>query len=101
MKHVFLCKRGRSDAELDTSFLAARTNKSAEQDWGELARLLSFIATAKKDVLTLEADGTRASNWYVNAPFAAHPDMKSRTGSAFPMSKGSRISGSIKQKRNA
>ena len=101
MKCMFLCKRGRPDIEPGVCFLSTRTEISTEQDWSKLVRLLIFLRWTKGDILTLEADDTKNLYWYIDAAFAVHQDMKSHTGSTFTMGKGSIISASTKQKRNA
>ena len=101
MKIMFLCKRGRPDVELGVSFLSTRISESTEQDYNKLIKLLSFIVTTRNDALCLEVVDSKTLTWYVDAAFAVHADMRSHTGSIFTLGKGSIISGSSVQKRNA
>ena len=59
---MLLCKINRSGTEPVEGFKAARADKSTEQDWNKLIRLLSFIATSSEDMLTLEADDSNSLN---------------------------------------
>ena len=49
---------------------------------------------------TLEADNTNIINWYADAAFAVHPDLKSHTGGVMTMGKGAIQTMSMKQKLN-
>ena len=66
-----------------------------------LSRLLSFIVTTGDDILCLEVDDSAMLTWYVDAAFTVHADMRSYAGSVFTLGKGSIISRSSTQKRNA
>ena len=62
---------------------------------------MGFLKHTKDDVLTLEADDTQTLNWYIDAAFAVHPDMRSQTGATFTLGKGMIIVDSTKQKINS
>jgi hypothetical protein len=51
-------------------------------------------------VLTLEADGSGAIQWWIDASFAVHSDMRSHTGIIMSLGKGSPFSISTRQKLN-
>ena len=42
-------------------------------------------------LLTLEADSLQIVKWLVNASYAIHPDMKSHTGVAMSLERGSHM----------
>jgi hypothetical protein len=48
--------------------------------------------------LVLSADGTGIPQWHIDASYAVHVDMKSHTGGAMTLGKGSMYSTSVKQK---
>jgi hypothetical protein len=48
----------------------------------------------------LEVDDLHIVKWWVDASLAVHPDMKSHTGAAMSMGKGSVYSSSTRQKLN-
>jgi len=50
--------------------------------------------------LTLESDNVASMQWFVDASYGVHPDMRSHTGAVMTMGKGAVISGSNKQKLN-
>jgi hypothetical protein len=64
-------------------------------------RVLSFLKGTINNVLKLEADDTNTLTWYIDAAFAVHAYMESRTGVVFTMGKGAIIGSSMKQKVNS
>ena len=50
--------------------------------------------------LTLEASDMRIVKWHIDASFAVHPDMKSHTGGAMTLGKGTVYGTSTRQKIN-
>lgn len=50
--------------------------------------------------LTLEADNAHVTEWWVDASFAVHPDMKSHIGATMSTGEGSQCSALIQQKLN-
>ena len=42
----------------------------------------------KEEKLTLEADDTQTINWYIDAAFGVHDDMKCHTRACMTLSKG-------------
>jgi hypothetical protein len=59
---------------------------------------MRYLRSSKGLPLVLEADNTNILQWWVDASFAVHPDMKSHTGGTFMMGKGSIYSTSTRQK---
>ena len=100
MKGMFVCKRARQDIQPAIAFLATRVQVSTEQDWKKLKKVLSFMKRTQDDVLTLEANDVQKIEWWVDASFAVHPDMRSHTGAYMTLGKGSVASISTKQKIN-
>jgi hypothetical protein len=99
-KGLFLSKRGRPDIQPAIAFLTTRVKKPTEQDWSKLSRMINFLYTTKADVLTLSADGSNKIQWYLDAAFAVHSDMKSQTGAILTLGEGATTSVSTKQKIN-
>jgi hypothetical protein len=50
--------------------------------------MLQFIRATKDDYLTLSAASLHNVRWWVDAPYAVHPDMKSHTGGALSLGTG-------------
>ena len=101
MKCMFLGKRARPDILMGISFLSTRVLNPNEEDWKKLNRIMSYLNTTKEIVLCLEADNEQKLQWYVDASFGTHKDMKSHTGSMFTLGKGAIWNESTKQKVNA
>ena len=60
-----------------------------------------FLNTTKKDVLTLRSNKSHKVEFYVDAAYAVHPDMKSQTGIVMTMGKGALLSACIRQRMNS
>ena len=85
---------------LTVAFLCTRVKSPDEDDWKKLLRLLICLKCTKHFYLTLEADNLHVVQWWADAAFAVHPDMKSHTGSTMTMGKGAIQAISTKQKIN-
>ena len=97
---LFACKRARPDISPAIAYLATRVQKSNQDDWAKLTRMMKFLKQTVKDRLTLRADGSGELKWYVDASFAVHPDFRSHTGAVMTMGKGAVTSLSRKQGMN-
>ena len=100
-KALFLSKRARPDIQPAVAFLCTRVQEPTVQDWKKLHRMMSFLKKTKEDCLTLAINPEQKIEWYVDAAFAVHPDMKGHTGAVMTMGKGAMISMSCKQRSNA
>jgi hypothetical protein len=102
-KSLFVTKRSRIDIQPAVSFLSTRVRAPTEQDWFKLKKMMRFLKRTADDVLTLEASDGDGINldWYLDAAFAVHNDMKSHTGAILTLGKGAVQSISVKQKANA
>eukprot|EP00957_Ditylum_brightwellii_P017670 1331271-Ditylum_brightwellii.AAC.1 len=61
---------------------------------------MKYLQLTQNLLLTLKANGLNQMQWWVNASFAMHLDMKSHTDSVMMMEKGSIYASSTKQKLN-
>jgi hypothetical protein len=100
-KGLFLCKRGRPDIQPVISFLSTRVRNPNQNDWEKLKRMMEFLWTTRNDVLKLSVDDLSTIQWYLDAAFAVHPDMKSHTGSNMTLGRGCIVSICTKQKTNS
>jgi hypothetical protein len=100
MKGMFVCKRGCPDIGTAVAFLSTRVQKSTQDDWFKLVRLMKFLKQMVQDLLTLKADNSQELKWYADAAFAVHFDLKSHTGGMFTLGKGAASHISSKQKIN-
>jgi hypothetical protein len=99
-KLLYLSKRARPDLQSAVAFLCTRVKQPDVDDWKKLGRCIPYLRGSKDIVLTLEADGTGAIQWWVDALFAVHSDMRSHTGITMTLGKGSPFSISTRQKLN-
>ena len=84
-KALYLVKRARPDASLAIVFLTTRVQSPDVDDWNKLKHLIKYFRAEVDLPLKLGADGTSISNWYVNASFAVHANMRGHTGGALTM----------------
>jgi hypothetical protein len=80
MQLLYLCKRGRPDILTAISFLCKRTLAPDEDDYKKLTRVMRYLQGSLFLKLVLAADGTRRIQWWVDAAYGVHTDMKSHTG---------------------
>jgi hypothetical protein len=99
-KLLYLCKRARPDLQTDVAFLCRRVKQPDVDDWKKLGCCLCYLQGTKELVLTLEADGSGPIQWWIDASFAVHPDMKSHTGITMSLGKRYPFLSSISQKLN-
>ena len=67
-------------------------------DWKKLEYLIEYFFATVDLPLILGADGTGILNWYVDASFAVHANMRGHTGGALTMGHGCPIMSSTKDK---
>ena len=87
-KLLFLCKRARPDIQTAVAFLCTRVKASDEDDYKKLTRVMRYLRATADMPLTLEADNLQIVEWWVDASYAVHPDMKSHTGGTMSLGKG-------------
>jgi hypothetical protein len=97
-KLLFLCKRGRPDIQTPIALLCTRVKDPDVDDYKKLRRVVCYLRATKELALTLEADDLTAIQWWVDASFAVHWDMRSHTGGTMSFGKGSPYSTSVRQK---
>ena len=100
MKLMFLTKRIRPDILPGISYLLTRASRPNEVDWYKLKKILNFLKKTKEEKLTLEADNTQTINWYIDAAFVVHDDMKNHNGACMTLGKCMICIFSNKQKVN-
>jgi hypothetical protein len=100
MQLFYLCKRVRIDIHTAVAFLTTRVTKPDKDDWLKLSRVIRYLRGNKDIPLTLEANPEIVLQWWVDASFAVHPDMRSHTGAVLSLGKGGVFSLSVRQKLN-
>ena len=99
-KLLYLCKRIRGDLATAVAFLTTRVSKPDEDDWRKLARCIKNLRATKHLPLTIEMGDEMLLQWWIDASFAVHHDMRSHTGAVFMIGKGAMVVLSTKQKIN-
>jgi hypothetical protein len=97
-KLLFLCKRARPDIQTAIAFLCTRVKGPDMDDYKKLMRVMRYLRGTLDLPLTLEAGDTNTVQWWVDASYATHPDMKSHTGAGMTLGKGLVYGTSTRQK---
>jgi hypothetical protein len=97
-KLLFLCKRARPDLQTAVTFLTTRVKSPDIDDYKKLARVMKYLQGTLNMPLTLEADDSHIMQWWIDALFGVHPDMKSHTGGVMSLGKGGAYGTSTRQK---
>ena len=82
------------------AFLTTRVQGPDVDDWKKLGRCLRYLRATRKLPLTLCCDPAGVIQWWIDASFAVHPDMRSHTGATMSLGKGAVYSFSTKQRIN-
>ena len=98
MQLMYLSQRGRTDIRTAVEFLSSRVANPDQDDYMKLGKVVKYLENTIHLTLRLQADETNLLQWWVDAAYATHPDMKGHTGTTFTMGHGSIYSNSLKQK---
>jgi hypothetical protein len=98
MQLLYLSQRARPDLRTAVSFLCTRLQRPDHDDYKKLARVMKYLQCTIDLPLTLSIDGSGVLEWWVDASYAVHPDMKGHTGGVLSMGKGAVYSTSTRQK---
>jgi hypothetical protein len=99
-KALYLVKRVRPDALMAIAFLSTRVQSPDINNWAKLEHLIKYFRSTIHLPLTFGADGTGVLNWYFDASFAVHANMRGHTGGVLTMGRGFSIVSSTKHKIN-
>ena len=99
-KLLFVAKRGRPDLDLTISFLCSRVDKSTEQDWLKLRRLLHYINGTIRLKRFISVDDCKTLRTWVDASYGVHMDIRGHTGGAMSLGSGLIHHKSSKQRLN-
>ena len=84
-KALYLVKRARPDASVSIAFLTTRVCSPDIDDWRKLEHLIDYFRLTVELPLMLGADTHGILNWYVDASFAVHSNMRGHTGGGLTM----------------
>jgi hypothetical protein len=99
-KALYLVKRARPDASVTIAFLTTRVREPDLDDWRKLEHLVEYFKTTTEMPLILGGNSSGILNWYIDASFAVHPNMRGHTGGGLTLGRGFPIVSSTKQKLN-
>jgi len=99
-KALYLVKSARPDASVAIAFLITRVREPDVDDWRKLEQLVESFHSTMDMPLILGANITGVLNWYVDASFAVHANMRGHTGGGLTLGRGFLIVTSTKQKLN-
>jgi len=99
-KLLYLSKHGRPDIMLAVSFLCTRVKAPDEDDYRKLTRVIKYLRKSINLSLTLECNNPLNVEWWVDASYACHWNMRSQSGGLATLGKGAFYTTSIKQKLN-
>ena len=98
MQLMYLSQRGRPDIRTAIAFLSSRVSSPDQDDYMKLGKVIKYLESTMHLTLQLQVDESNLLQWWVDAAYATHPDMKGQTGATFTMGHGSIYSNSLKQK---
>ena len=98
MQGLYLSQHGRLDICTAIAFLRSRLQNPNKDDYKKLTRLIRYLRGLKGLILTLHASNEGIVQWWIDASYAVHDDMKGHTGAALSLGKGGIYSGSWKQR---
>jgi len=99
-KLLFLCKRARPDIQTSVAYLSTRVKAPDVDDQKKLSRVMRYLRATRDLPLTLEAGAAGQPEWWIDASFGTHHDMKSHTGGLMTLGKGAVYATSRRQKIN-
>ena len=97
MQLMYLSQCGRPDIRTAVAFLSSRVANPNQDDYMKLGMMIKYLENTLHLTLRLQADEMNLLQWWVDAAYATHPDMKGHTGATFTMGCGSVYSNSLKQ----
>ena len=98
MQLMYLIQRGRPDIRTAVAFLSSRVSNPNQDDYMKLGKVIKYLENTLNLTLRLQVDESNLLQWWVDAAYATHSDMKGQTGATFTMGHGSIYSNSLKQK---
>jgi Reverse transcriptase (RNA-dependent DNA polymerase) len=98
MQLLYLSQRGRPDIRTAISFLCTRLTQPTDDDYKKLIQVLKYLQGTVDLPLILSGENGNVLQWWVDASFGVHGDMKGHSGGTLSMGSGSVYSTSTKQK---
>ncbi len=97
-KMLYATKQARSNTLVAIAFLTTQVREPDVDDWRKLQHLIEYLHLTKDLPLRIGANKHGTLEWYVDASFTVHPNMRGHTGGELMMGTGFPIVGSWKKK---
>ena len=98
MQLMYLSQRGRPDIRTAVAFLSSHVSNPDQDEYMKLGKVIKYLESTLHLTLRLQVDESNLLQWWVDAAYATHSDMKGQTGATFTMGHRSIYSNSLKQK---
>jgi len=99
-KALYVVKRARPDASVPIAFLTTCVRSPDVDDWRKLGHMIDYLKSTIEMPLILGAGSSGVLNWFVDASFGVHSNMRGHTGGGLTLGRGFPIVSSTKQKLN-
>jgi hypothetical protein len=99
-KTLYATKRARTDTCTAITFLTTRVRVPGKDNLTKSVHLMRYIRGTHTMLLILSANGSGILEWWVNASFAVHPNMRGHSGGGLSLGQRFPIVSSTKQKLN-
>ena len=97
---LYLSTRARPDLQTSIAFYCTRVKNPDTDDQKKLARTIRYLMKTAHLPMILKCNDDGIIQWWVDASFAVHEDMRSRTGMQMSLGTGTIYGTSQKQKIN-
>jgi hypothetical protein len=95
-KMLYATKQARPDTLVAIAFLTTHVREPDVDDWRKLKHLIEYLRLTKDLPLRIGVNKHGTLEWYVDALFAVHPNMRGHAGGGLTMGTGFLIVGSWK-----
>lgn len=100
VRYLYISKRGRQDLQTSIAFHCTQVRYPTQDDRKMLARTIRYLIATRFLPHILSIDKNGGIEWWIDASFMVHDDMKSCTGLRMSLGKSTVYTVSIKQKLN-
>ena len=87
---LFTGIRCSKDAHTEISFRTTRVSKPDKDEWKKLKRLSGCLKRTISLPMILKSEGVNVINWWVDASYAVHEDMRGHIGRNISMERARR-----------
>ena len=70
------------------AFLTTRVREPNKYYWGKIVNIMKYIRGTRDIPLVLSTNDSGVLKWWIDAPYAVHPNMRVHTGGVLSMGRG-------------